>query len=100
MVQVDPIKPMVKASGTKRLMLKYDQPLSNVAFTFNLRRYKEAPPPPPPSGCLACCFGGAGGKRGAGAGGIGGGKGVTNGGNKKPPPLAIPEEGRPRANSV
>jgi len=26
-------------SGTKRLTLKYDEPLSNVAFKFNLRRY-------------------------------------------------------------
>ena len=71
------------------------------AIDVHMRPPEEAPPPPPPPGCWPCCFGGgAGGKRGAGAGGIGGGKGVTNGGNKKPPPLAIPEEGRPRANSV
>jgi len=29
----------LKAPGTKRLKLKYEQSLSNVAFNFNLRRY-------------------------------------------------------------
>ena len=38
-VQVDPIKPALKAPGTKRLELIYDGPLSNFAFNFNLRRY-------------------------------------------------------------
>ena len=38
-VQVDPIKPTLKATGTKRLKLKYDEPPSNFAFKFNLRRY-------------------------------------------------------------
>jgi hypothetical protein len=38
-VQVDPIKPTVKAPGTKRLKLKYDATLSKFAFKFNLRRY-------------------------------------------------------------
>ena len=38
-VQVAPIKPTLKAPGTKRLKLKCDEPLSNVAFNFNLRRY-------------------------------------------------------------
>jgi len=38
-VQVDPIKPTLKAPGTKRLKLKYDEPLSNFAFNFNLRHY-------------------------------------------------------------
>jgi len=38
-VQVDPIKPTLKAPGTKRLKLNYDKLLSNVAFKFNLRRY-------------------------------------------------------------
>jgi len=42
-VQVDPIKPMLKAPGTKRLKLRYDVPLSNFAFNFNLRRYTKAP---------------------------------------------------------
>jgi hypothetical protein len=37
--QVDPIKPTLKAPGTKRLNLLYDKPLSNFAFKFNLRRY-------------------------------------------------------------
>ena len=38
-VRVDPIKPTLKASGTKRLTLKYDELLSNFAFKYNLRRY-------------------------------------------------------------
>jgi len=38
-VQVDPIKPPLKAPGSKRLKLINDGPLSNVAFTFRLRRY-------------------------------------------------------------
>jgi hypothetical protein len=33
------VKPKLKAPGTKRLKLKYDEPLSNFAFKFNLRRY-------------------------------------------------------------
>jgi hypothetical protein len=31
----------MKAPGTKRLKLKYDGPLSNFAFKFNLRRCNE-----------------------------------------------------------
>jgi len=38
-MQVDPIKPKLKLPGTKRLKLKYDVPLSNFAFKFNLRRF-------------------------------------------------------------
>ena len=38
-VQVDPIKPMLKAPGTILLALRCDEPLSNFAFNFNLRRY-------------------------------------------------------------
>ena len=38
-MQVDPIKPTLKAPGTKRLKLHYAKPLSNFAFKFNLRRY-------------------------------------------------------------
>jgi len=38
-VQVDPVKLTLKAPGTKHLKLKYDKPLSNFAFKFNLRRY-------------------------------------------------------------
>jgi len=38
-VPIDPIKPALKASGTERLELIYDRPLSNFAFNFKLRRY-------------------------------------------------------------
>jgi len=38
-VQVNPIKPTLKAPGTKRLTLKYDELLSSCAFNFNLHRY-------------------------------------------------------------
>ena len=38
---VDPIKPTLKAPGTKRLKLKDDELLSSFAFKFNLRRYDE-----------------------------------------------------------
>jgi hypothetical protein len=41
-VQVDPIKPTLKAPGIKLLNLKYDKPLSNIAFKFSLRRYNKA----------------------------------------------------------
>jgi len=41
-VWVDPIKPALKAPGTKLLKLIYDGPLSNIAFKFNLRRYVRA----------------------------------------------------------
>jgi len=37
--QVDPIKPMLKPTGTKHLKLKRDELLSSFAFKFNLRRY-------------------------------------------------------------
>ena len=40
-MQVDPIKSTLKAPGIKLLKLKYDEPLSNFAFKFNLRRYIE-----------------------------------------------------------
>ena len=43
MVQVDPIKPTLKPPVSKSLKLKYDELLSNVAFKFNLRRYKLVP---------------------------------------------------------
>jgi hypothetical protein len=38
-VEVDPIKPTLKAPGTKCLKLNYDGLLSSFAFKFNLRRY-------------------------------------------------------------
>jgi hypothetical protein len=41
-VQVDPIKPTLEALGTQRLKLNPDEPLSNLAFTFYLRRYNWA----------------------------------------------------------
>ena len=40
-MQVDPIKPTLKAPGTKRLKLKYDEPLSKFAFKLNVRRYTK-----------------------------------------------------------
>jgi hypothetical protein len=38
-VQVDPMKPTLKAPLSKILKLKCDELLSNVAFKFNVRRY-------------------------------------------------------------
>jgi hypothetical protein len=38
-VQVDPIKPPLKAPGNKRLKLRCDIMLSNFAVKFKLRRY-------------------------------------------------------------
>ena len=38
-MQVDPVKPNLKLPGTQRLKLKCDEPLSNIAFKFKLRRY-------------------------------------------------------------
>ena len=38
-VQVDPMKPRLKAPGTMLLKLRYDEPHSNFAFNFNLRLY-------------------------------------------------------------
>lgn len=32
----------MKALGTKRLELRYDKPLSNLAFRYNVRRYSKA----------------------------------------------------------
>ena len=41
-VQVDPVKPILKPTGTERLKLNSDVPLSPFAFKFNLRRYTTA----------------------------------------------------------
>jgi len=41
-VQLDPIKPTLKPTGTKRLKLKCDILLSHSAFKFNLRRFTMA----------------------------------------------------------
>ena len=38
-MQVDPVKPTLQPTGTKRLKLKCDVLLSSFAFGFNLRRY-------------------------------------------------------------
>ena len=41
-MQVDPVKPMLKAPGIKLLKLRYDETLSNFAFNIDLRRYTTA----------------------------------------------------------
>ena len=41
-MQVDPFKPTLKAPGSKRLILKHDQLVSNFSFNFHLRRFSEA----------------------------------------------------------
>jgi len=43
-VQVDPIKPTLEPTGTKRLKLKCDVLLSTSAFKFNMRRYMKWDP--------------------------------------------------------
>ena len=40
-VQVDPMKPTLKAPGAKRLKLTYDELRSSFAFKLNVRRYKK-----------------------------------------------------------
>jgi hypothetical protein len=40
-VQVDLIRPTLKAPGNKRLKLKCDEPLSKIAFNFTLFRYTK-----------------------------------------------------------
>jgi len=40
-VQVDPIKPTLKAPGIRLLKLKRDKVLSGFAFNFNLRRHTK-----------------------------------------------------------
>jgi len=41
-VQVDPIKPTIKAPGSKLLKPSYGEPPSNFAFKSNLRRFRKA----------------------------------------------------------
>ena len=41
-MQVDPIKPTLKAPATKRLKPLYNESSSNFAFKINMRRYIEA----------------------------------------------------------
>jgi len=43
-VQADPIKPTLKAPGTERVKLNYEELLSNLGFKFNLRNYNVVPP--------------------------------------------------------
>jgi len=50
-VQVDHMKPKLKPPGTKRLKLKSEEPLSTVAFKFNLRRYIMAALAPTSTSC-------------------------------------------------
>ena len=40
-MQVDPIKPTLKAPGANLLTLNGDEPLSTLAFKLKLRRYAE-----------------------------------------------------------
>jgi (p)ppGpp synthase/HD superfamily hydrolase len=47
-VQVDPIKPTLKAPGTKRFKLEYVELLSSFAFNVKLRRYTKEE--------VECCF--------------------------------------------
>ena len=42
-VHIESVKPVLKAPRTKRLKLKWDKLLSNVAFNFNLRCYSAEP---------------------------------------------------------
>jgi hypothetical protein len=41
-MQVDPVRPTLKPPGIMLLKLIYNEPLSNFAFDFNLRRYTKA----------------------------------------------------------
>ena len=41
-MQVDPVKLNLKPPGTERLKVQCDDPLSDFAFNFNLRRYVQA----------------------------------------------------------
>ena len=43
-MQIDPIKPKLKAPGYTRLKLRYDEPPSNFAFKFKLRLYMKVKP--------------------------------------------------------
>ena len=68
-MQVDPIKPALKAPGTKRLKLKYYKLLSTFGFNFNLRRYTKAGNEGLMSGAVARDAGGGGGGGPSGGGG-------------------------------
>jgi hypothetical protein len=80
-VQVEPIKPVLKAPGPTLLEHGYDGPLSKFAFNFNLRRYTLGVLHTTNDGGggggggFGASFGGGGGGRSGGAGGGGGGVG-------------------------
>ena len=38
-MQIDPLKPTLKAPDSNRLKLEHEKTLSNFTFTFNLRRF-------------------------------------------------------------
>ena len=93
-MQVDPVKPTLKAPGPKRSKLQYDELLSSFPFRFNLRRYTSeaataytmptssssglSSEAPGLGGGLYSPVGGGGGS--GGGGGIGGGGGFGGGG--------------------
>jgi len=86
-VQVDPIKPTLKPTGTKHLELQYDEPPSKFSFKINLRRYNwvmesggsggggndDGNDDDEKNGDSENCGGGQG---GSGGGGGGGGRGL------------------------
>ena len=41
-MRVDPVRDTLNAPATRHLILKYDQPVSEIGFNFNLRRYIKA----------------------------------------------------------
>ena len=47
-MHAEPLKPTLKAPGSKHMKLKYDKWLSNFASNFTLRRFSEVAPPPDP----------------------------------------------------
>jgi hypothetical protein len=70
------MKPVLNAPGIDRLKLKYDRPLSKIAFNFNLRRYAVVPS----QEVALLLITGAGAGAGAGAaGGVGDVAGASEG---------------------
>jgi len=53
-VEVEPMKSMLKSSGTNSLNVTYDKLLPSFAFTFDLRRYTSASAAPTCTWCCAC----------------------------------------------
>ena len=54
-VQIQPMKSVLKLPGAKRLKLEYDEPLSNLAFKSNLRRYTTVGTWACSPSCTRCC---------------------------------------------